>query len=412
MNKKKDYIWNSIAGMINAAEAVIMSMVVTRYGLLSDAGILSLAFATGNVLMMIGKFGGRMFQVTDLKQQFSFKEYLVHRLIAVFLMFVVLVSLLLFKGYSTEKSGAIILIVVIYGIEAIEECIWGYFQSRDYLYVGAQMFTTRWVAVLIAFIGDMIINHSLLHALTCGAVVSTAVFLLWLIIIKIRGKKWGSISWKSEGKIVKKLASLFYQTIPLFISGFCAILISNIPKFAIDNYLNDEVQACYGFVAMPVFVIGLLNQFIYQPTVLKLTNEYNAGKIGEFRRQVRKQLIIVTGISLICVVSAGLIGIPVLSIIYKTDLSGYRKELVILQFAGAFLATSGYFQILLTLMRKQKIILVGYIVTSICGFILIRLLVKEYGTVGASIGYLILMFFLALFYGILYQLVLKKQSKR
>ena len=88
MNKKKDYIWNSIAGMINAAEAVIMSMVVTRYGLLSDAGILSLAFATGNVLMMIGKFGGRMFQVTDLKQQFSFKEYLVHRLIAVFLMFV------------------------------------------------------------------------------------------------------------------------------------------------------------------------------------------------------------------------------------------------------------------------------------------------------------------------------------
>ena len=41
----KDYFWNSIAGIINAAEAVVMSMIVMRYGQLSDAGILSLAFA-------------------------------------------------------------------------------------------------------------------------------------------------------------------------------------------------------------------------------------------------------------------------------------------------------------------------------------------------------------------------------
>ena len=59
VSRKKDYFWNTAAGIINAAEVILMSMIVMRFGKLSDAGILSFAFAAGNVLMSIGAFGGR-----------------------------------------------------------------------------------------------------------------------------------------------------------------------------------------------------------------------------------------------------------------------------------------------------------------------------------------------------------------
>ena len=86
---KSDYIWNTLAGLLNAAEAVLMSMIVTRITGLSDAGVLTLAFAVGNLMMTIGKFGVRNFQVTDVAQKYKFKEYVCLRFATVIVMIVV-----------------------------------------------------------------------------------------------------------------------------------------------------------------------------------------------------------------------------------------------------------------------------------------------------------------------------------
>lgn len=403
-SRRKDYLWNTVAGVINAAEAVVMSMVATRFGELSDAGILSLAFAVGNVLMTIGIFGGKMFQATDIKKQYSYKMYLIQRFISLGLMVLTLMGFLLFVGYEDTKTQCIVLITFIYMIEVVENCIWGHYQLLEMLYVGAQMFCTRWIAIFIAFITGMVVSGNMLKSLFCGAIMGAIVFFVWIIVLGRISKRNKDMdqgdNFFSMG--FGWLPSIFRQTFPLFVAGFCSIFISNMPKFAIDRYLNDEVQACYGFVAMPVFVIGLLNQFIYQPTVVRLTNEYYAGRMLQFRQNVKKQILVVTGIVVLCVCGAAAVGIPVLSIIYHTDLKDYWKELVILQFAGGFLALSGYFNIILTIMRKQKVILEGYIVALILGIIILSIAVKAAGTVGASVGYLIVMALLFVYYFVSY----------
>ena len=236
-----------------------------------------------------------------------------------------------------------------------------------------------------------------------GTVASGVVFLIWVVILAHKD---------GVNKVVDKgilssvgfgwLPGMIKQIFPLFVAGFCSIFISNIPKFAIDRYLNDEVQACYGFVAMPVFVIGLLNQFIYQPTVVRLTNEYYDGKISQFKNSVNKQMVIVAGIMALCVCGAAAIGVPVLSVLYHTDLSGYWKELVILQFARGFLGLSGYFNVILTIIRKQKIILEGYLVALVLGIVILNIAVRSAGAVGASVGYLAVMILLFAFYYVSY----------
>ena len=110
--KKQDYIWNTAAGLINAAEAVIMSVFVTRMTGLSDAGILSIAFTIGNQLMSIGKFGMRSYQVTDVGERFAFADYLKSRIVTTFLMIVSVIVYLLYGrmwlGYGWNKEGVIL----------------------------------------------------------------------------------------------------------------------------------------------------------------------------------------------------------------------------------------------------------------------------------------------------------------
>ncbi|MBQ9360921.1 MAG: lipopolysaccharide biosynthesis protein [Lachnospiraceae bacterium] len=409
-SRQKDYLWNTAAGVINAAEAVVMSMIVTRYGHLADAGILSLAFASGNVLMTIGKYGGRIYQVTDARKQFSFRMYMIQRLCSLVLMAVSLTAYIMIAHYDDRKAHCIILIAYIYMIEALEDCFWGMLQAEDRLYAGAQMFTSRWIVILSLFLTGMIITNDIVLSLLFGATGGSVVFIIWMWLLRKRNMGADLIRSKAVSKAPSWLLDLFRQTTPLFIAGFCSIFISNIPKFSIDRYMDDEIQACYGFVAMPVFVIGLLNQFIYQPTVVRLTIEYNDGDIQKFRYDVRRQTMAVTLIAVLCICGAWIIGVPVLSVIYHTDLSGFRCELVILQIAGGFLAMSGYFSVLLTLMRRQKLILYGYLFAVAVGIVILNYAVKIWGTIGASIGYLCVIIMLFGYYFVIYQRVIRQKA--
>lgn len=394
ISRRKDYLWNTLAGVLNAAEVIVLSMVVTRFGRLSDAGILSLAFAVSNVLMAIGAFGGRMYHASDVKKQFTYRMYLIHRLFSTGLMAIVLLLFLCVSGYGPEKIYSVVIISFIYMIEVIENCIWGHYQLYNLLYVGARMFCTRWIAIISLFTAFMIISGDMITSLIAGAIAGVVVFLFWIIIL-FKTDSHQKVDNETEPNWFRDMTK---QTFPLFLAGFSSLFINNIPKFAIDRYMNDEVQACYGFVAMPVFVIGLLNQFIYQPIVSQMARDFGDEEFGLFKHNVNKQMLEVAGISAICVVGAGAIGIPVLSVIYNTDLGGYWKELVILQIAGGFLALAGYFNVILTIMRKQGIILTGYILSVIMGIGILTFAVKHAGTVGASVGYLIVMAVLFIFF--------------
>lgn len=401
MSKRKDYIWNTLAGVINAAEAVIMTIAVTRYGELSDAGILLLAFAVGNVLMTIGKFGCRMYQVTDINGQYAFKDYLLQRFCTLLMMVFALGAWLCISDYAIYKLLAVVFVACIYMVEALEDCLWGHCQLHGYLYVGAQMFTSRWIVIMAVFIAALSFGYSMVESLACSLVAGGLVFVAWVARVycsDFRGKKCLLVWQDGFREAAMSLMGLFRHTFPLFLAGFCSIFVANLPRFAIDRYLTDEIQACYGFVAMPVFVIGLLNQFVYQPTVVPLTKEFYEGDREIFRLAVRRQIFVVGGLSALCICGAAELGIPVLSVIYHTDLSGYWRELVILQVAGAFLALSGYFTVLLTLMRQQNIILRGYLGALVGGMALLVPMVLYGGTVGASGGYLLVMFMLTSYY--------------
>ena len=259
---KLDYIWNTAAGLINAAEAVVMSMIVTRMTGLADAGMLTIAFAIGNLMMPIGKFGIRNYQVTDMEEKFSFPIYLRTRFVTVLLMVIAVCCYLFYAirklGYGHDKIGIIFAVCMIYAIEAMEDVIWGYYQHRNKLYVGASMFCFRWLTILLVFPIVLYISRNLRFTLLLCLAASIVTF---LILLKISYPRFCSEEDRSVMALFRrddsrKIGRLLKVVFPLFGISFLSFFENNAPKYAIDACLTDEVQACYGFVAMPVFVIG------------------------------------------------------------------------------------------------------------------------------------------------------------
>lgn len=413
---KQDYIWNTAAGLINAAEVVIMSMIVTRMTGLADAGSLSIAFAIGNLLMPIGKFGLRHFQTTDVEDQFSFSIYVKTRVVTVLLMIISTFGYLTYAyrdlGYSWNKVGIIFGVCMIYAVEAVEDVVWGYYQRRNRLDVGAKLFCYRWIGILLLFPIALYVSRDLRFTLLFCFVISLVLF---VILVRIT---FPTISSKEDQNIdifIKKadlgeIGKLLRIAFPLFGISFLSLYVNNAPKYAIDACLTDEIQACYGFVAMPVFAIRLLNNFIYQPILVPMAVEWEQKQMDKFTARIIKQTMIIIGISVVCILGAYVLGIPVLSLLYNTDLADYKSELIILLIGSGFLAGSGYLSVVLTIMRCQKALLWPYCLVSIIAALSMKSIVLGYGTIGASFCYLGLMTLLCLLYGVILIVRLKDGS--
>ena len=173
------------------------------------------------------------------------------------------------------------------------------------------------------------------------------------------------------------------------------IYITNSPKYSIERYLSDDIQACFGFVSMPVFVIELLNNFLYQPKLVEIAMAWEKGELKTFRKYIFRQstmLLILTGI---CELGAYFLGIPVLSAVYAVDLTSYKWILLLLLLGGGGLAFVGFFAVLLTVMRKQHWMMICYIIVAAAALFLMPYSVSNSGVWGGTIVFLMLMFSLA-----------------
>ena len=327
-NTEKDsFIWNMTGSLLMAFQSVIFLMILTRTVGLIESGVFTIAYANANLFLNIGKYGMRNYQVSDVKNQFSFREYLSSRWITTIAMVFVSIIYVMYMGYvnnySFEKSQIIIWMCLFKVPDSIEDIYYGDYQKKGRLDIASKAMSLRMLMTIVIFSMIIVITRNLLLTLvisTCLTSLITLVFILWTYpyFIEDNAKKW------------KNVVTLLRYCIPVFLSSFLAFYIGNAPKYAIDAQLTDEMQACYGFIAMPVFVIGLLNSFVFNPILFRISCLWNDKKIHEFVKNIIIQVVIVVGITCVCIVGAYILGIPILSILYNTDLSSY---LILLSFS-------------------------------------------------------------------------------
>lgn len=193
----------------------------------------------------------------------------------------------------------------------------------------------------------------------------------------------------------------------------------NLGKYGVRNYQVSDVRACFSFsaylraravstFAMPVFVVGLLASFVYNPIIASLAEDWETRRAGRFARRLGVQALIIVGITLVCILGALICGIPVLGTLYNADLSPYRVDLLILLAGGGFLALATLLTMGITIMRRQGLLVPGYVVVAVFAAVLSPWAVGLAGVDGASWIYLALMVVLTLWFTVVFALGVRR----
>lgn len=392
--ERDSLIWNMVGSCLNAFQSVIMLMILTRFVNLNEAGIFTIAYASANLFLNIGKYGIRNFQVSDVNSQFSFSVYHMVRIVTTLLMIFVSLGYVLAAGwanqYAVNKILCIFFMCMFKTVDSMEDVYHGCYQQQGRLDIAGKCLSLRMFLTILLFGLCIVLFRSLLLPL----IIST-IFTCVLAVYLIQNTKQSFLLNTGTGTPAD-CADLIKMCFPLFLGSFLMFYIGNAPKYAIDSLLNDEIQACYGFIAMPIFVIELLNNFIFNPIIAKMSKLWSMGNKKEFLRLLFRQLFIIIGITAVCIIGAYLIGIPVLTFLYHTDLTGYKDELIILLAGGGLLALSGLLVTVITIMRRQKYIVYVYLVVALLNVLTASTVVRDYSVRGASAVYFFSMLFLCI----------------
>jgi O-antigen/teichoic acid export membrane protein len=149
------YIWNSASGMINAVQSLIILIFITRFVGIEEAGIFSIAYAVGGLLQMFATYGVGNFQITDIKEKYSFSDYFWNRSITVLASLALLSVYCALKtacgDYSSEKMLIVLLIGAWKLIDSMENVFYAMFQQKGRLDIGAKCYTIRMTVSMILY---------------------------------------------------------------------------------------------------------------------------------------------------------------------------------------------------------------------------------------------------------------------
>lgn len=403
------YIWNMMGTTAMAAQSVILMMVLNRVLGLADAGVFTIAYTTANLVLIIGKYGMHNFHVSDTQPVFSFGDYKTSRWITVALMLLASAAYALFatlkNGDAAEKGLVIFFTCAFKAVDAIEDVYCSLYQQQGRLDVAGKTMTVRVGVTLIFFIACIILIKDLLISIVASTLFTFALFLLLNRVCKRVCPQ--NVAEKPTGQVKLLLGSCFF----LFFTEFLCYYITNAPKYSIDSLLSDEMQACYGFISMPVFVIGLLGNYLFNPLIKPMSEKWRDGDFSWFLRRFVRQIFIVMGITLVCLGGAYFLGIPVLSLVYGTDLDGYRAELLVLIASGGLLALANQLINIVTIIRRQKLLIAGYSICAVLALALSSPVVSRYSLMGAAILELVLMLVLCVTFITLLFIEIKRAAK-
>ena len=96
----RDYIWNTVGTSIWGMVFPLLTIVCTQLVGAEQAGMFSMAFVAGTLLMILSNFGVRTFQVSDIDEATSFSSYQLNRWLTSLLALLVGIVYCMLRAYD------------------------------------------------------------------------------------------------------------------------------------------------------------------------------------------------------------------------------------------------------------------------------------------------------------------------
>lgn len=399
--QKKDYIWNSIGSFLQSAISPILLIVITRLNGVGDSGLFSFAMSLSVVFWAISLWGGRTYQVSDVKKEFSSGDYIVVRFISSLIVAVFSISFCILSGYDLIKTELIMVLVSFKILESIADSMYGVLQIHNKLYIVGISLTMKSVFGFMLFTLVDILTKNIIYGALSIFIVNIAVVIFydipWMKHVESVGLTKKNII--QAGKIMKKTAEVF---VVVFLTMFSL----NIPRYFLDKYHYDQI-GYFGIMAMPITLLTLFISFVLQPNVVNLSELLKKKKINEFTKIVSKIDFITFTLGILFVVSSYLIGVWALNTVFGIDINNFRIDLTIMVIGAVANAFVSIYVNLLIILRRFKGQFYTLLVTNILAAVLSVYLIDRLAMLGSVLVFMIISFLQAIILLFIYKRSLK-----
>ncbi len=378
---RKSALWNLISSVEYSLQSAVLMLIVARAGGLYDAGVFTIAYTLTQMMATIGSYGMRSFQVSDIKNEYSFGSYLSSRVLSILAMIVICMSYGFYQGYDGQKLFIIAMLCGYRIVDDLEDVFHGEMQKAMRLDTASKILAVRILAATAAFGISYVITKNLVISSVVFTLTAAALALYLNLLVTGFFK---NITFKLEKTGVIKL---LWVCLPICLGGFLYNYLVNAPKYAIDRNLSEETQTIFSILFMPVFVINMLSSFIFKPMIVNMGILWNDGKKKGFIMSVAKQMLIIIALTLICMLGGWLIGVQVLGFMYGVNLEAYRLLFTLLIAFGGVAALVSFLVVVLTIIRKQNYIMLAYGIGVATDWLFIDKIVTRYEIWGAGVIY-------------------------
>lgn len=383
---KRDYVCNTIGIAAWGMVFPLLTIVVTQLVGVHLAGMFSLAFVTGSLLMIIANYGVRTFQVSDLNEAYSFSDYQLNRWITCAFMVVVGILYCMVRGYEQEMFTISLGVYVYKMIDGLADVYEGRLQQLDKLYLAGISQAFRSVLVLVVFSLLLFITHNLSVSCVAMAIAAFVSFLFLTFPLALFETP------KSKRASVNNVKQLFKHCFPLFVALFMYSLIDNMPKFVMEGVLSYDNQLYFNALYFPAQMILLSIGLVYKPLLVRMAEAWaDPAKHKRFDLSICAIMAVIVVLTLVVALIMAWIGIPLMSFMYGLDFEPFRGLCFIMLAAGGVTAAIDFLYQVITVLRRQKDVTRLYIITFGFSVFVPILLINFTGLPGAVIGYLIVM---------------------
>jgi len=389
-NIKKDYLWNSLGSLLQSAISPVLLIVITRLNGIDDSGLFSFAISLSVVFWAVSLWGGRTYQVSDVKREFSSGGYVAVRFIASLIVAISAVVFCVLNGYNTTKTGLIMILVTFKILESIADSLYGVLQIHHKLYVAGMSLTMKAMLGFTAFMAVDIVTKNVIYGTLAILLVNVLIIFLY-DILWVRRVETIAVNKKLLKEYTGQAIAIMKHTSAVFVVMFLTMFSLNIPRYFLDKSHPDQI-GYFGIMAMPITLLGLFISFIIQPNVVNLSELLVKGKLKEFARIVSKINHITFGIGVLSVVLSYLVGVWVLNTIFGININNFRLDLTIIVIGAAANAFVSIYVNLLIIMRRFKGQFYTLLLTDILAVAVSMCLIERLAMLGSVLVFMLISF--------------------
>ena len=402
-----NFAWNAVGSAANTTTSLFFLVFATRILGKDGAGPFAITFTTATILLCLGLYGIRNFQVTDTRGTYSAGSYITARLITSAAMLPTGLLFCLFSGYNAEKTLLVVILLVEKAAESMSDVFYGILQKKGRLDLAGISMTVRAVLSIVLFYIGLKLTHNIL--LASGLLAVCAFLTLFFIDIPLTGKMESIRPCADRAALIRLLRVCF----PVFAAAILSVVVTNMPKYVIDRVMENRFQTIYGIIAMPGTAIFLFNQIVTQSLLIRMAEYRDDLKSGRFIKLIAAitgTLVFFTGV---CIFFFNFWGNDLLSFIYNTDLKEYIPDLLIVLLGALFGSIACLLSAALTSLRITRIQLFIFLTNLASAVILSAFLIPRKGLYGASLSYLLIMLVQFMLYLIVFvYAVFRKRGKK